>query len=209
MVNVATSSIGDIDEQKHTVGIDQPIHYQIVILRNQRNLFFVLSLGLFVISVLLSTKVVLTSDKTVLIPVTKPEASMVYDSSHIPDEYYAEISQDILHLLLDISPATVDTQFKRLEIHFLPSERENLVHNIRQIKKDVTEKRLSTLFSPDIEEIRILTANREVIVPGTLKTLTYNTVTSEQRKIYSITYESYKGRVYIKAIKEIEPEVKK
>ena len=183
-----------------------PIYFQIALLRNQRNLFFITSVGLLFIAMALSLKVALSSNQTIIIPMERPESSMIYDPRHISEEHITGFSLSTLSLLLDISPETIDHQHGRLQPHFLPGERESLVHVIRRIKKDLTEKHLSTFFVPHEEEIKISVTKREVVVPGILKTLTSNTITSEQPKIYKITYQFYHGRIYISSILEVEPE---
>lgn len=184
------------------------VSYTIDLLKKQRDILAVGMVILLLISLMLSAVVFSSNDKQVIIPSLNPERSMIYDSNHISKSYYTELALDITHLLLDISPDTLSNQYKRLQMHFLPQARKELIATLRKIKKDVTNKKLSTIFDPDIENIKIIKSKKQVIVPGTLKTLTYNTITSKDKKLYQVTFKYYRNRIYVSDISEIEPEEK-
>ena len=111
----------------------QNSNYTIDLLKKQRDIIIIILAILLLIILLLSIKVVSSSDKQIIIPTLSPEKTMIYDSKHISNEYYVELGLDILHLFLDISPDTISSQYKRLQMHFLPEARQNLVLTLREI----------------------------------------------------------------------------
>ena len=184
------------------------VSYTIDMLQKQRNVVSVIFIITFIMALILSVIVISSSNKEIIIPSLDPERSMIYDSRHISSSYYTELGLDIIHLLLDISPDTLSHQYKRLQMHFLPEARQGLISTLNDIKKDVTDKKLSTIFDPDIEQIKVIPSKNQVLIPGTLKTFTYNTVTSAEKKVYQLSFSYYRNRIYVADIKEIEQEQK-
>ena len=182
---------------------NSPVQFTIDLLKFQRNFLALAALVLLLISLLLAITIASSSNKVVIIPTLSPQKSMIYDPKHISEEYYTEFSLDILHLLLDIDPNTVLAQYQRLQMHFLPSNRQSLNIVLRDIKQNVLAKKLTTFFIPDLEMVRINKTKQEVLISGVLKTLTYNTVTAKEEKLYRISYKFFKNRLYINSISEV------
>ena len=189
---------------------DQNIRPQIVgMLKIQRDGLAIISLILLLTTFLLSVRIFTYSNETVIIPTLSPDKAVVYNKSQISKEYLTELTLDITHMLLDISPDNVLSQYQRLRMHFLPEKREELVGVLRRIKDNVTNKRLTTFFTTNIEEMRVNQSDLEVIVSGKLNTLTYNTVTAKEDRIYKINYQFYRNRLYVSSISEVENEEQK
>ena len=189
---------------------DQNIRPQIVgMLKIQRDGLAIISLILLLTTFLLSVRIVTYSNETVIIPTLSPNKSVIYNKSQISKEYLTELTLDITHMLLDISPDNVLSQYQRLRMHFLPEKREELISVLRRIKDNITNKKLTTFFTANIEEIRVNQSDLEVIVSGKLNTLTYNTVTAKEDRIYKINYQFYRNRLYVSSISEVENEEQK
>lgn len=170
-------------------------------LRIQRNVLTIIVLILILSTFLAILVAISRGEKVIIVPTTNPDRKMIYSSKEISDEYLISFSLDSLHLLLDISPETVELNYKRLLKLTLPENRQEIVKSLREIKEKVEQRQNTTIFFPDISSIR--TKDKEVIISGKLKTLTYNTITAEEKKEYLLRYEFKHSQIFISEIKEL------
>jgi len=168
----------------------------------QRNIITICATLLLLISLLLAIKIFSISEKIILIPSNNHEAKIIYDEKNIKDQYFINLSLDMLHLLLDIDKGNILENYKRLSLNFHPKFKHILIKQLKEAKEKVIDKKLSSFFAVDYQNIKINSKTKSVEIRGRFKTITQNTITSNEDKIFVIYYAFYQGRIWITSIIE-------
>lgn len=160
----------------------------------QRNAAAALAGVLLVCTTVLSVVVLNKHEKTVLVPAGF-QKEMEISNNEISSSYLEEMTSFYATMLLDVTPQTVDYQFRHILKHTAPES----YHVIEKYLKEETEKyrtyNLSTSFV--IEEVEMaepLTA----LVTGKLTSKFIETGVFDKEVTYKISYKNVRGRLLIK-----------
>ncbi len=175
------------------------------ILKNQRNVIAIIATILLISNILLSYKIFSSEQNTVIIPSLKPEDKIFYNPNIASKKYFMEISQDIMHLFLDVNPDNIKNSHNRLLNHIHPEieNRSKIISELRKLQEKIIKNKYSSFFDVDLNEIYFDENNLQILISGKFKMLSYNTITKKENKTYRIKFNYYKGRYYVSELEEI------
>ena len=175
------------------------------ILKFQRNIIALSALILLIANIFLSYKVFSHKENTIIIPSLKPDDKIFYNPNIASKKYFIELSQDIMHLFLDVNPNNIKNFHNRLIDHIHPNieNRANIISILRKLQEKIVKNKYSSFFDVNLNEIYFDESNFEILISGKFKMLAYNTITKKEDKNFRIRYSYYKGRFYISELEEI------
>lgn len=158
--------------------------------------------GLIAANVLLAAKMYSQSNQVVLVPTTVSDGMVARGA--VDKGYVEALALDAVYAMYNSSPRTVHYGRSVLERLSGPSERAEILDTYDRISKDITERKISTVFFP--RKIEHNFASYEVVVEGDLATYLETTqVTREARRIL-IRFKPQAGSVRLAAIGKISAE---
>jgi len=174
-------------------------------LKNQRNIIALIAMILLISNILLSYKIFYHQDNTVIIPSLKPDDAIYYNPNIASKKYFMELSQDIMHLFLDVNPDNIKNSHNRLLNHIHPEieNRSKIVSNLRKLQEKIIKNKYSSFFDVDLEKVFFNEDSLELIISGKFKMLSYNTITKKENKTYRMKFNYYKGRYYVSQLEEV------
>lgn len=175
------------------------------ILKNQRNIIAIIAMILLISNIFLSYKIFSSEQNTVIIPSLKPEDKIFYNPNIASKKYFMEISQDIMHLFLDVNPDNIKNSHNRLLNHIHPKieNRSKIISELRKLQEKIIKNKYSSFFDVDLEKIFFNEDSLELLISGKFKMLSYNTITKKENKTYHIKFNYYKGRYYVSELEEV------
>ena len=174
-------------------------------LKNQRNIIALIAMILLISNILLSYKIFSHKDNTIIIPSLKPDDAIYYNPNIASKKYFIELSQDIMHLFLDVNPDNIKNSHNRLLNHIHPEieNRSKIVSNLRKLQEKIIKNKYSSFFDVDLEKVFFNEDSLELIISGKFKMLSYNTITKKENKTYRMKFNYYKGRYYVSQLEEV------
>ncbi|MDC0660618.1 TraE/TraK family type IV conjugative transfer system protein [Leisingera sp. SS27] len=162
----------------------------------------VVSAGLVGAVVMLSAKLYSQSNQVVLVPTTVSDGMVARGT--VDKGYVEALALDAVYAMYNSSPRTLHYGRSVLERLSGPAERASILDTYDRIAKDITERKISTVFFP--RKIEHNFATYEVVVEGDLATYLETTqVTREDRRIL-IRFKPQAGSVRLAAIGKISAE---
>ncbi|QDI74459.1 TraE/TraK family type IV conjugative transfer system protein [Leisingera aquaemixtae] len=172
--------------------------------RSRRAVFALggLTVALVAANLMLSAKLWSQSNQVVLVPTTVSDGMVARGS--VDKGYVEALALDAVYAMYNSSPRTLHYGRSTLERLSGPAERASILDTYDRISKDITERKISTVFFP--RKIEHNFASYEVVVEGDLATYLETTqVTREDRRIL-IRFKPQAGSVRLAAIGKISAE---
>lgn len=174
------------------------------IIRLQRNIMALMVILLLTSNIFLAYKVFSFQENTIIIPSLKPDDKIFYNPKLASKKYFTELSQDIMHLFLDVNPNNIENFHNRLIDHIHPDieKRSEIISTLRKLQKKIIKNKYSSFFDVNLNQIFFNEDKLEIFISGKFKMLTYNTITKQENKTYRIKFNYYKGRFYVSELEE-------
>lgn len=178
---------------------------QLVNVKKQRNIITLVCLALIVTNLLAVLVIFSRGSKTIILPsLVNREYSLT--KSSVSNAYMEDISLDVVHLLLNVTPQTAMGSFTIFLQNVVPENYGKVKNDLIEIYNEVTRKNISTAF---FTEKVAATEGDRVVIEGNLKKIVSGTVVSEERKRYLISLAYQAGRLWVRSFEEIESEEQK
>lgn len=162
----------------------------------------VVACGLATANVLLAAKMYSQSNQVVLVPTTVSDGMVARGA--VDKGYVEALALDAVYAMYNSSPRSLHYGRSVLERLSDPAERAAILATYDRIGRDITERKISTVFFP--RKIEHNFADYEVLVEGDLATYLETTqVTREARRIL-IRFKPQAGSVRLAAIGKIAAE---
>ena len=145
-------------------------------------------MGMVVSNVILVLALVfnINRERVVIVPQISPEFKMWISKSQVSPEYLNILSRNMLDLLLNITPNSVNSQQKELLTSIDPKYRDVLQAKLTDISSQLIQNNLSQNFY--IDSIRVLTKGNIVYVKGTLIQYIDKTMSNSSQQIYKLSF---------------------
>jgi len=155
----------------------------------QRNALLVVSAVMLIANIFLSAALFLHDKEIVLVPNSLDEKTSIKSNKMSP-AYLEAITRDAINLMLNVSPSNAEYSAKSILKVTHPAFYGQLKKDLNERGKDVTNRRISTLFYP--QSMSINEAHDGAIIVGKLSTYLGKEEVLTEDKTYSITY-SFEG----------------
>lgn len=145
-------------------------------------------MGMVVSNVILVLALVfnINRERVVIVPQISPEFKMWISKSQVSPEYLNILSRNMLDLLLNITPNSVNSQQKELLTSIDPKYRDVLQAKLTDISSQLIQNNLSQNFY--IDSIRVLTKGNIVYAKGTLIQYIDKTMSNSSQQIYKLSF---------------------
>ncbi|OUS06292.1 hypothetical protein A9Q96_09965 [Rhodobacterales bacterium 52_120_T64] len=170
--------------------------------RAARNGLAVIVLLMIAANVMLSIKLVQTSNQVVLVP-SKISDGMVARGA-VDRRYMEALALDTVYAMYTVSPSTVE--YGRTVIERVSSARRRaaLLDQFDDNATDIRERRISTVFF--VEKLEYNFANLQVVVVGRLGTYLETTKVNEEHRSILLTFEEEGSSVRLSKVERLEAE---
>ncbi len=155
----------------------------------QRNAILVVAGIMLLANIFLSASLFLHDKEIVLIPNSLDEKTSIKSSKMSP-AYLEAITRDAINLMLNVSPANAEYSAKSILKITHPAFYGQLKKDLNERNKDMTNRRITTLFYP--QSMSVNETYDGAIVVGKLSTYLGKEEVLTEDKTYSITY-SFEG----------------
>jgi len=125
-------------------------------------------------------------ERVVIVPQISPEFKMWISKSQASPEYLNVLSRNMLDLLLNITPNSVNSQQTELLRSTDPKYRDVLQTKLTDISSQLIQNNLSQNFY--IDSVRVLTKGNIVYVKGTLIQYIDKTMSNSSQQIYRLSF---------------------
>lgn len=156
--------------------------------RNNSSMLKKYLMGMVVSNVILVLALVfnINRERVVIVPQISPEFKMWISKSQVSPEYLNILSRNMLDLLLNITPNSVNSQQKELLTSTDPKYRDVLQAKLTEISSQLIQNNLSQNFY--IDSIRVLTKGNIVYAKGTLIQYIDKTMSNSSQQIYKLSF---------------------
>lgn len=174
-------------------------------LKTQRTALLGLSAILLLVVVLQAYFLCFRHERTIILPPELKQSFWVEGNTFSP-LYLEEQALYMAHLLLDVSESNILMQGEVLLRYVVPENHEAFKTKILGDEQRLKRESLSLLFAPHTCEVHVDTLT--VDITGDLHGYVGGKRVNTQRETYRITFESKKGRLFIKQCDVIETDHK-
>ncbi len=176
-------------------------HYNSVVM--QRNRLMMACAALCMISVLLgaSNFVLIGKERVIVLP-AEVHRSFWVASDSVSDSYLEQMSQFLVHLLLNVSPNTVALHSEQFLAQVSSQHFAALKTQLVAQQLEVERLGISTTF--DTKNFKINGKKLIAEVEGELKTTLGNSPMPTQKKIYRLQFVREQGRLWIRSFEEFK-----
>ena len=157
--------------------------------RNNSSMLKKYLMGMVVSNVILVLALVFMinrGERVVQFPQVSPEFKMWVSKSQVSPEYLNVLSRNMLDLLLNITPNSVNSQQKELLTSTDPKYRDVLQAKLTEISSQLIQNNLSQNFY--IDSVRVLTKGNIVYVKGTLIQYIDKTMSNSSQQTYKLSF---------------------
>lgn len=139
-------------------------------------------------------------ERVIITPPVTRETFWV-DSNDASPEYLREMSTYFIYTVNNITPSTIDYNYKLFMDKVLPSQQGVLQSVLNKQSQRVKRNNLATMFN--IKGFKIDAASNKVVITGQMDSLIGNKLVSSQEKVFRIGYQLVNGKLYVSEFGEV------
>lgn len=139
-------------------------------------------------------------ERVVITPPVMRETFWV-DSNDASPEYLREMSTYFIYTVNNVTPSTIDYNYKLFMDKVLPSQQGALQAEFSKEAQRVKRNNLATMFN--IKGFKIDAASNKVVITGQMDSLIGSKLVSSQEKLFRIGYQLINGKLYVSEFGEV------
>lgn len=167
----------------------------------QRNIFFILTLGLLLNSLLLSFLLLNKDERIVVIPSSISQPIWL-EGKKVSASYLEENAVFLINLLLNQSPSNAAYNRELLLRHVASAEYGDLKEKLLEDEKVRITNELSTNFI--IREVKIDSKQYKVVIKGLLQSFVVTQKLAEEEKSFELSFCYKLGKLLLTNFRELE-----